>query len=961
LISKAKTSHAFKSSLIDFFDCLMYTMYETGVLYDDVALYENIELWVTTMTSSFLRPFRHTSLLIALTITTSLCKISLEQAESTAKSLRQMEGEKKKKSSKGTIAALKQKVDQGNERGELCAAWIKAWFDQVFVHRYRDIDAKIRTECVEALGQWIVTLPGTFLEGAYLRYLGWMLSDPSAPTRHEAVNQLERIMKSIGEKGALREFIERFRPRVVEMAGGDSETNVRVSAIDLLDLLREAGMLEPDDIDAIGKLIFDSEPKVRKAVVGFFAENINDLYESKIEELGGEEILEEALQEDDEEGEKPCAEWIKLKCIAEVLFNYDSSDRDDFYSQDEGLLDSDTLKASGVDSRFSLAAQALYDKIPEIREWKKLAGYLLFDHSVPVHSKSSAADTLLNVRKSFRLEEEEEAILLEILDAAVKLSLAQSDEHTKDKSKKKFSKADLQEIQESAARRLALIIPRLLSKFGANAKTTTAVLRLEQLLNLNVFQALRMEGTAYPDLLREIGVQFRGHSDRRVLDEARQALLHARSCEELEEITEESMQTLWDDTVEDMRNRVQNFSKAAGFTARGDLSVEHLTEVGSTVTRVSKLASIINPIDSFEAIPKASKAKGNKARTPLIQVLIEIISRGVLKEADAEIDDLEDALVTAACRSVQFYFMWKTHTLQTSVAKSAAVSDADIDALRERLDAFKDSLFNVLSSRGGLDDLRLLATGTLLDVHILFSTIIPPKKSQNRDTPNADTAGTDQYANLQNLVQQIRAEVQVELMSIFVAVEKQYAKKARKALESPADDEEPEDIESESEGEEEDEMNDVERQSESLKSELKLCDLAGRLVFAILAGVIDASGPMKGKLRTRIQRNRLRLGPNFREIVSKLENHKKKGETKSHKTKAQQAAAAAKTQPLSAERVEDHEEEDPFAEEEAEEEDGEEDLRRRELLDDDPPQSVDDEEGDNVGGGGDDEDDIMGD
>src|SRR5579871_2738689 len=111
LISKAKTSHAFKKSLVEFFDCLLWTMHETDVLYDEVALYENIEAWVATMTSSFLPPFRHTSVVIALTIITSLCKISLDQARKTANARTQMEGEKKKKSNKNTIAAFKQQID----------------------------------------------------------------------------------------------------------------------------------------------------------------------------------------------------------------------------------------------------------------------------------------------------------------------------------------------------------------------------------------------------------------------------------------------------------------------------------------------------------------------------------------------------------------------------------------------------------------------------------------------------------------------------------------------------------------------------------------------------------------------------------------------------------------------------------------------------------------------------------
>jgi cohesin complex subunit SA-1/2 len=957
LISKAKSTHAFRVSLTDFFGALIKNMHISGVLYDDIALIENIQLWVTTMSSSFLRPFRHTATVVALAITTSLCRVAKEQTESTAKSLRILEGEKKgakKAANKGRLATFQQQIDQGNERRELCENTIKDFFDTVFVHRYRDVDPKIRTDCVEALGQWVITLPSIFLEGAYLRYLGWMLSDVSGPTRHEAVKQLEKILKNTDKIAGIREFVERFRGRIVEMASRDSEIGVRTSAVDLLDLFREAGMLEPDDVDVVGKLIFDTEPRVRKAVVGFFAENIKDLYESKIEELGGEEALEDIFTLGAKDPETPRSEWITLKCLAEVLLSYDSEESEDSPSQIEGAADSDTLKASGVESRFFLAAQALYDKMAEVRDWNTLAGYLLFDHSVRVDPKSKTADIQRSLRESFKLDEKEEAVLLEILDASVKLSLAQPDEDKAKDKKKKASKAEIKEQQESIARRLAVLIPRLLSKFGANPKTTAAVLRLEQELNLSVFQALRLEDTAYPQLLHEIGVQFKGHSDQRVLSEASAALLHARQCEELEDTTEESMQTLWDDTVEDMRTRFQASSKAAGFTARGDLSVELLTEFASSVTRVSKLASIMSPVDRFENSRKGEKSKSSRAALVPIDILIEIVNRGVLTEADPDIDEIEDELVASACRSALFYFMWKARSLQESISKSEPIADIDIDTIRGRVDSFKIGLFSALSSRGGLDDLRLLATGTLLDLNVLFSTLIPAMKSKDKDAQKNTEEG--HYAYLRSLAQHITPEVQEELTSIFIAAEKQYAKKGRKALEAPADDDEPEDIDSEPEDDEDDGFTDAERKAEALRAEQKLCELAGKLVLAILAGVIDVSGPLKGKLRARIQRNRTKLGPNFKEVVAYLDEPKTRGATagakKTQKSKAQQTTAASKKVMKSKEtvEVEDDDEDDPFADPEVE------------GMDEDPPLSVDDVDDDDAGAaGGGDEDDIMGD
>src|SRR5207244_3865223 len=122
----------------------------------------------------------------------------------------------------------------------------------------------------------------------------------------------------------------------VEMATRDSEPGVRAAAVELMDYIRQAGMLEPDDIDVIGKLIFDSEPRVRKALVGFFAENIKDLYDNRIEELGGEEVLEDILNvEDEEDFSTPRAAWIRYKSLAESLLSYDNEDQEEMPSQIE--------------------------------------------------------------------------------------------------------------------------------------------------------------------------------------------------------------------------------------------------------------------------------------------------------------------------------------------------------------------------------------------------------------------------------------------------------------------------------------------------------------------------------------------------------------------------------------------------------------------------------------------------
>ncbi|PBP17086.1 STAG domain-containing protein [Diplocarpon rosae] len=939
LISRAKISHTFRETLVDFFDKLIETMHATGVLYREKPLIENIDVWISIMSSSALRPFRHTATLVALTMTSALCRIANKEIENAAKVQRQLDAESRSKgANKARLADFKKRVKTNGDNKAFIESRISGFFDSVYTHRYRDVDPRIRIECAEAMGTWMLTLPDVFFDGSYLRYMGWMLSDIHGPMRLEVVKQLQKLMKSLNP-GGLRHFVERFRPRMIEMAVRDSEPSVRAAVVELMDSIRQEGMLEPDDIDTIGKLIFDSEPKVRNAVVGFFAENINDVYDSKVEELGGDEAIEDLLAVDDNEDyDTPRAGWIRLKCLVESLLSYDTQDQEEIPSQ----INADFLDVHGLESRFTLAAQALYEKLPVLRDWEVLAGYLLYDHT----SADASNDAEISVREGFRPDEKEELVLLEILNAVIKVNLTRIDE-VLSRSRSASAKEGAIEAKENIGRRLASLIPRLLKRYGADPRSVTVVLRLEHVLDPSVFQELRQDTTVYAQMLDEISTQFNGHADQGVLAEAAAAFLHARGHEELEEIAESKISSLWEDTA----NSLRKINKAGDVSRRGSLPEKVLIELSHTMSRLEQLSTIASSVDILEEASTLSSE-------PLpIVILLDIIARGVFEAPndDEDIDNTEDQIVLSAIKSSMFYFMWKIRALLNGLAAGTQISDIDVDNLKEWKDTFITNLTSVFSSRSSLDLVRLVGAGTILDAHVLFRTLRsaeePETESQDKDDPH-----------WLSLAQHCSPEVQQELVGIFDSLEKQFAKKAKRKLTEPGEDEEPEDFDEEPEDDEED-ATDSERQAEILTAERDLCELTGKLVIAITAQVIDAQGPHKGKLRARITRNRQRLGPNFKEVLAFLDEPKPKAK-KTHQSKEKQAAGNARKKPvLSKELVEEEEEEeedDPFAHVEPEEGTVE-DLRRRELLEDDPEGSIEGNDDPPDGGTEDDEDDIMGD
>ncbi|EXV00764.1 STAG domain protein [Metarhizium robertsii] len=906
LISRAKGTKSFRDMLVGFFHSLISLLHETDVLYKNTDLMDNLHAWLAT---------------------------NIDQQLAAAKRSR----------NKTKASEVQRSLNEANGYRKICSDGIQSFFDTVFVHRYRDVDPKIRAECVDALGAWIWDLPTVFMEPGYLRYLGWMLSDTNATTRQEVLKQLLKVFRR--DASQLGHFIDRFRPRLIEMATLDSEVSVRVTAISVIDTLRSAALLEPSEIDAIAKLIFDTEIRIRKAVVNFFVACIDDVYEGKLEEIGGAEVLEELDDVEEDEYESPRKEWINIKCLAEMLAIYDAQIEESHQNGVSSSLDAATelLDGSNPDTRISLAAQVLYDKVPEVTRWEMISGYLLFDHTTSAKSKSRSKSKATSPEAAFKKaiapNSEEESILLDVLSSAVKSSLTLTSDH--DKGRRKLGRSEAAEAQEEVALELTTVIPKLLNKFGAEPETAAIVLRLERFLSLDTFQQLRQDSSKYERLLDEISTQFNRHDDKRVLSEATAALLHARQYEELEELTDSRLSLLWDNAIDALRN----FDKSCELSVRGNLPLEALRNLSTILMKISKLASISDCVDALEA---KSKSK-DSSTSPAIDILSHIVHRGKYEPQEDEIDDLEDEVVTFAIKTCQFYFMWKARSIAKLLAAGTSLSDAALDTLSVLRQSYRRHLIETFSSRAAIDQLRLFSTGSLCDLHLTFATLRPAIK--NFHPSSAAAAGRGD--KLKVLLQDIEPGLVPELISIFEGAERQYAKRSKKdkLLNDPAEDEDPmADDEELDEDDEDEDLSKEERYAAELKAERAFCELTGKYVLALSAGLIEDRGSQAAKLRRRILRNETKLGHNFKEIVAHLDEEKM---ARRHKKATKQPAKSDKPG-LSLEVVDD---DDHVFDDVEPEEGSREDLRRRELLEDEPI----DEGEDNEGGHNDADDDGLGD
>ncbi len=284
------------------------------------------------------------------------------------------------------------------------------------------------------MGLWFKKYPGHFLDGAYLRYVGWVLSDAQTQVRLEAVRALALAYDQTAyiSAAALQHFTERFKPRLVEMAVGDIELSIRVAVVQVLQTIESHGLLEDEQTQQLCLLVFDEEARVRRAVSGF----VKGVWEQTVEErlVGRKASDSDKLR-------------AGVKALGMLIVNWgraldkqaeegDSQDGDD---SDLGEGSSKRVRAKEVASlvgpnpkgRTALVVEALWDEVEPVRDWETLLDVLLLDHSATDEqsrpaSRSKGKQTASDetVDEAYRLEEVEEAVLLEMFVATLRKAIA---------------------------------------------------------------------------------------------------------------------------------------------------------------------------------------------------------------------------------------------------------------------------------------------------------------------------------------------------------------------------------------------------------------------------------------------------------------------------------------------------------------------------------------------------------
>lgn len=972
LISKHKQYTGFQAVLEDFFEAIIKVLHNSSTFYEQPEVYDNIHVWIATMSGANYKSFRHTATIISLSMSTALCEVASELQEMMATLKTQIDAEKKKKTvNRGRVKTIEESQQATEKKLEAIDVQLRDAFDTVYVHRYRDVEERIRAPCVAALGNWIVLYRKMFLEGQFLRYLGWVLNDTSPTTRLEDIKQLKSLFKNKKNIAALRAFTDRFRSRLVEMGARDADVNVRAEAIELLDSLRDAELLEPDDIDTIGRLIFDGEPRVRKAVAKFFVSNIEDLYGATVDEFEKAQYHAALPDSDDvDDFMVPIRSWIKYKCLGSILAGYDNDEE----SLDGAHAQSLPLTHT-TDSRYTLATQSIFPHMEELHEWEALAGYLLYDHS-SIPAQGDDDDINFKVQEAYKLNPGEDIILLDVLHSSVKQYL-QSIIETPTNRRTNATKDQIREKQESAAQSLTVFLPQLLNKFGGTPQAASSILRIEQLLDIGLIDDLQSGEATYSAILDDISKQFTSHSDKKVLSAASVAFRNARSYEQSKEAADAKVQEIWTDSV----TTLANLLRGKIVERRGTLDKPLLGEVVNTVIRLAELAGVYNCTHIVEgklASGPAKKSKGKAAdQQTLINLLLQLLQRG---EPDEDTTDafaeLEDQLCTGLMELLSRYFRWKVFGLKKAISANdrARLSIATLTNFAMTRTNFVETLIPVIQVRMPLDPVRYNAILNVLEVFALFTTM-------RNMRPDKGELDEDIQQNLTSLITTMPSDIVKEVVSTHERLEKSFAKKTHRKIElvdkrkskQVIHDEDEEDIEkppedSEDEAEDSDaDNNDDEdvpeggrsaKKQATLIAEQSLCELTSKIIFAIVGGAIKDD-----KVKARLMLNRTKLGKNYATLLGYLEEKKER----KLKAKPKEKKPGEKGEQEKSKKVVSEEtvlEDDDIEDDEGGEMDEEEEQRQRELEDLIEDDDVNEQEDENEGereAGEDAEDEIMGD
>lgn len=351
-IAKGKNTKFFRRNVTEFFETVVEIAHEKGLLYKDNTTSGDSSLssplmnaflaWLFALSSSEYRPFRYVTTSLLYAVQEKLCKLATTSTLSVEKQQRQLTNAqnntraRNKEAHERKIELITQNINVSKMQRDAILEYLGDIFQNVFNSRYRDVDVLIRVESLKALALWATAYGDMFLQANYLRYFGWMLSDPADLVEREAIRGILKLYRNVTSKGepmsiGLRQLTESFKNQLLSMLWIDSSI-IKASLFSVYVELTKLGFLDKEtDICQIclyGFYIVESSVAVEisnPALNAEYCQFINTICElhasSEMEEYSQFLSSHESLFFGDGEDQLDMSSCLKFKSLIETLKN----------------------------------------------------------------------------------------------------------------------------------------------------------------------------------------------------------------------------------------------------------------------------------------------------------------------------------------------------------------------------------------------------------------------------------------------------------------------------------------------------------------------------------------------------------------------------------------------------------------------------------------------------------------
>ncbi|KAL4220722.1 Cohesin subunit SA-2 [Mactra antiquata] len=443
-----------------------------SIIYDQYMM-DNVISLLTGLTDSQVRAFRHTSTLAAMKLMTALVDVALNLSINLDNTQRQYESERQKTKNKQATERLnlllvkRQELEENQAEIRNMLTYI---FKGVFVHRYRDTQAEIRSICMKEIGVWMKKYPNMFLDDGYLKYVGWTLYDKVGDVRLCCLRALYPLYDTSDLCHKLEYFTNRFKDRIVEMTL-DKETEVAVQGVKLvISILNSFGdaVLSDKDCENVYELVYSSHRQVAQAAGEFLNAKL-------------------FRHEEDESTLTKTAKGKKRSPNTPLI-----RDLVQFFIESE-------LHEHGA-----YLVDSLWEINPMTKDWECMTDLLLEEAG-----KNEEA-----------LDDKQETSLIEIMVCCVKQAATGESPVGRGHGKQKLTSKEKQSVQDDKTKlteHFITTLPQLLLKYLMDPEKVTNLLQIPQYFDLEIYTSSRQEKNL-EGLLRYLHEIVEKHTDQEVLE-----------------------------------------------------------------------------------------------------------------------------------------------------------------------------------------------------------------------------------------------------------------------------------------------------------------------------------------------------------------------------------------------------------------------------------------------------------